>query len=169
MGWQVGTLSSSHPSFALSVFFLSFSTLAGCALCQVCHCVRASPIFLPEMPALCFLAHTPTLARQKGADCGRTHTLSSPRHTHLDTRAKKRRIMLVPWIFFLWAGAGPPEGVHAGGRWVPTARRRRRFFQIFFFFFAIFTCFHGNSAYLRPCYHALRQPVGAADRAMMHN
>ena len=22
---------------------------------------------------------------------------------------------------------------------------------------------------LRPCYHALRQPVGAADRAMLHN
>jgi len=26
------------------------------------------------------------------------------------------------------------------------------------------TCFHGNSAYLRPCYHALRQPVGASGR-----
>ena len=38
-----------------------------------------------------------------------------------------------------------------------------------FSFLAIFTCFHGNSAYLRPCYHALRQPVGAADRAMLHN
>ena len=36
-------------------------------------------------------------------------------------------------------------------------------------FLRFFTCFHGNSAYLRPCYHALRQPVGAADRAMMHN
>ena len=22
---------------------------------------------------------------------------------------------------------------------------------------------------VRPCYHALRQPVGAADRAMLHN
>ena len=22
---------------------------------------------------------------------------------------------------------------------------------------------------LRPCYHALRQPVGAADRALLHN
>ena len=29
------------------------------------------------------------------------------------------------------------------------------------------TCFHGNSAYLRPCYHALRHPFGAADRAML--
>jgi len=47
------------------------------------------------------------------------------------------------------------------------ARRRRRFFRDFFWRF--FTCFHGNSAYLRPCYHALRQPVGAADRAMLHN
>ena len=68
----------------------------------------------------------------------------------------------------LWAGAGAPEGVHAGGRWGPMARRRRRFFA-FFLFSRFFTCFHGNSAYLRPCYHALRQPVGAADRAMMHN
>ena len=44
------------------------------------------------------------------------------------------------------------------------ARRRRRFFRIVFLFWRFFTCFHGNSAYLRPCYHALRQPVGAADR-----
>ena len=29
--------------------------------------------------------------------------------------------------------------------------------------------FHGNSAYLRPCYHALRHPFGAADRAMLLN
>ena len=69
----------------------------------------------------------------------------------------------------LWAGAGAPEGVHAGGRWGPMARRRRRFFRDVFLFWRFFTCFHGNSAYLRPCYHALRQPVGAADRAMMHN
>ena len=38
-----------------------------------------------------------------------------------------------------------------------------------FFFARIFTCFYGNSAYLRPCYHALRQPFGAADRAMLLN
>ena len=69
----------------------------------------------------------------------------------------------------LWAGAGAPEGVHAGGRWGPMARRRRRFFRDVFLFWPFFTCFHGNSAYLRPCYHALRQPVGAADRAMLHN
>ena len=66
----------------------------------------------------------------------------------------------------LWRGAGGLEGTHAGGRWGPMARRRRRFFG---FFWRFFTSFHGNSAYLRPCYHALRQPVGAADRAMMHN
>ena len=66
----------------------------------------------------------------------------------------------------LWGGAGALEGTHAGGRWGPTARRRRRFFRIFS---AIFYLFHGNSAYLRPCYHALRQPVGAADRALLHN
>ena len=40
----------------------------------------------------------------------------------------------------LWAGAGPPEGVHAGGRWGPMARRRRRFFGVFSFF-AIFYLF----------------------------
>ena len=76
---------------------------------------------------------------------------------------------LALFYFLLWAGAGAPEGVHAGGRWGPMARRRRRFFGVFFLFSRFFTCFHGNSAYLRPCYHALRQPVGAADRAMMHN
>ena len=36
-------------------------------------------------------------------------------------------------------------------------------------FMPFFTCFQGNSPYLRPCYHALRQPVGAADRALLHN
>ena len=98
MGWQVGALSSSHPSFGLSVFFLSFSTLAGCALCQVCHCVRASPIFLPEMPAL-YVEHTLHTGTTKGRGLW-AHTLSSPRHTHLDTRAKKRRIMVVPFFVF---------------------------------------------------------------------
>ena len=47
--------------------------------------------------------------------------------------------------YSLWAGAGAPEGVHAGGRWGPMARRRRRFFWIFLFW-PFFTCFHGNSA-----------------------
>ena len=40
----------------------------------------------------------------------------------------------------LWAGAGAPEGVHAGGGWGPMARRRRRFFR-FFSFLAIFYLF----------------------------
>ena len=55
-----------------------------------------------------------------------------------------------------------------GGDGVPWPAAGADFLE-FFSFFEIFTCFHGNSAYLRPCYHALRQPVGAADRAMMHN
>ena len=38
----------------------------------------------------------------------------------------------------LWAGAGAPEGVHAGGRWGPMARRD--FFAIFFW--RVSTCFH---------------------------
>ena len=70
------------------------------------------------------------------------------------------------FALFLWGEAGALEGIHAGGRWGPMARRRVAEFS---FFARFFTCFHANSAYLRPCYHALRQPVGAADRAMMHN
>ena len=57
-----------------------------------------------------------------------------------------------------------------GGRWGPM-RHGANFFETFFFlrdFLLVFMA-HGNSLYLRPCYHALRQPVGAADRAMMHN
>ena len=38
----------------------------------------------------------------------------------------------------LWAGAGAPEGVNAGGRWGPMARRD--FFAIFFW--RVSTCFH---------------------------
>ena len=71
--------------------------------------------------------------------------------------------------WMLWGGAGALECIHAGGRWGLMARRRRRFFRVFFFFVPFFTCFQGNSPYLRPCYHALRQPVGAADRALLHN
>ena len=55
-----------------------------------------------------------------------------------------------------------------GGDGVPQPAAGADFWH-FLFFAHFFTCFHGNSAYLRPCYHALRQPVGAADRAMMHN
>ena len=43
------------------------------------------------------------------------------------------------------------------------------FLAFFSLFGLFFTCFHGNSAYLRPCYHALRHPFGAADRAMLLN
>ena len=53
----------------------------------------------------------------------------------------------------LWGEAGALEGIHAGGRWGPTARRRRRFFRDFFSFFArCFTCFQGIR---RSCGHAI--------------
>ena len=71
-----------------------------------------------------------------------------------------------PWRVSMRGGDGvrwPAAGADFFGLFL----RKRRFFLAFFARF--FTCFHGNSAYLRPCYHALRQPVGAADRAMMHN
>ena len=39
----------------------------------------------------------------------------------------------------LWAaGAGAPEGVHAGGRWGPMARRRRRFLDFLGDFLLVF-------------------------------
>jgi len=52
----------------------------------------------------------------------------------------------------LWAGAGAPEGVHAGGRWGPMARRRRRFFGVFFFFRDFLLVFMGIR---RTCGHAI--------------
>ena len=57
---------------------------------------------------------------------------------------------------------GYPCGGAMGSHGPPQA-------PIFSVFLRDFSLFHGNSAYLRPCYHALRQPVGAADRAMLHN
>ena len=63
---------------------------------------------------------------------------------------------------------GPQRVSMRGGDGVPWPAAGADFWS-FFLFSPFFTCFHGNSAYLRPCYHALRQPVGAADRAMMHN
>ena len=54
-----------------------------------------------------------------------------------------------------------------GGDGVPQPAAGADFFGIFFR--AIFYLFHGNSANLRPCYHALRHPFGAADRAMLLN
>ena len=42
------------------------------------------------------------------------------------------------------------------GDYMPYANTPRIFLLVFM----------GNLAYLRPCYHALRQPVGAADRAL---
>ena len=52
-----------------------------------------------------------------------------------------------------------------GGDGVPRAAAGADFFR--FFFARFFTCFMGIR---RPCYHALRQPVGAADRALgLHN
>ena len=45
-----------------------------------------------------------------------------------------------------------------GGDGVPQPAAGADFFGIFARFF---TCFHGNSADLRPCYHALRHPFGS--------
>ena len=55
-----------------------------------------------------------------------------------------------------------------GGDGVPQPAAGADFLR-FSFFAPFFTRFHGNSAYLRPCYHALRHPFGAADRAMLLN
>ena len=66
-------------------------------------------------------------------------------------------------------GGGAPRGYPCGGEMGSHGPPQAPIFWSFFLFSRFFTCFHGNSAYLRPCYHALRQPVGAADRAMMHN
>ena len=72
--------------------------------------------------------------------------------------------------FCLWGGAarGGPRGYPCGGEMGsdgPPAPPQAPSLGVLRFFI----CFHGNSAYLRPCYHALRQPVGAADRAMLLN
>ena len=56
-----------------------------------------------------------------------------------------------------------------GGDGVPRPAAGADFFGTFFFFCAMFYLFSRNSPVLRPCYHALRQPVGAADRALLHN
>ena len=66
-------------------------------------------------------------------------------------------------------GRGGPRGYPCWGPMGSHGPPQAPIFWEFFFFAPVFTCFHGNSAYLRPCYHALRQPVGAADRAMLHN
>ena len=80
------------------------------------------------------------------------------------------------WDGKVQSGCGPlgrrggPRGCPCGGEMGSHGPPQAPIFRSFFFLFSrFFTCFHGNSAYLRPCYHALRQPVGAADRAMMHN
>ena len=61
-------------------------------------------------------------------------------------------------------GDGAPQPA-AGADFLTFLFFLARFFTIFF----VKHCFHGNSAYLRPCYHALRHPFGAADRAMLLN
>jgi len=53
-----------------------------------------------------------------------------------------------------------------GGEGVPRPAAGADFFEIFFEHFYLFSWEFGV---LRPCYHALRQPVGAADRALLHN
>jgi len=99
---------------------------------------------------------TPLFAAVGGAACPcpcemcAKNTLNTP-HTHTSP---------------LGGGEGPrgyPCGGEMGSPSPPQAP------MDFFFFARFFTCFHGNSAYLRPCYHALRHPFGAADRAMLLN
>ena len=54
-----------------------------------------------------------------------------------------------------------------GGDGVPQPAAGADFFGIFFR--AIFYLFSWEFGDLRPCYHALRHPFGAADRAMLLN
>ena len=65
--------------------------------------------------------------------------------------------------------SGPARGAQRvsmrGGDGVPWPAAGADFSR-FFFFGHFLLVFMGIR---RPCYHALRQPVGAADRAMMHN
>ena len=67
-------------------------------------------------------------------------------------------------------GGGGPRGYPCGGEMGSHGPPQAPIFSgLFFFFCAIFYLFSRNSPVLRPCYHALRQPVGAADRALLHN
>ena len=63
---------------------------------------------------------------------------------------------------------GGPRGCACGGEMGPHGPPQAPIFQGFLFS-AIFYLFSWEFGDLRPCYHALRQPVGDADRAMMHN
>ena len=55
------------------------------------------------------------------------------------------------WVWSATSRGRPPDGgVHANTQHPPD----------------FLLVFMGNLAFLRPCYHALRQPVGAADRAL---
>ena len=60
-------------------------------------------------------------------------------------------------------GRGGPRGYPCGGEMGSQAPIFSRFFARFF------TCFKWELGVLRPCYHALRQPVGAAGRVLLHN
>ena len=73
-----------------------------------------------------------------------------------------------PWNSVPLGGGEGPRGYPCGGEMGPPSPPQAPIF-LAFFFARFFTCFHGNSAYLRPCYHALRHPFGAADRAMLLN
>ena len=64
-------------------------------------------------------------------------------------------------------GCEGPRGYPCGGEMGSHGPPQAPIFSAFLRDFSL--VFHGNSAYLRPCYHALRQPVGAADRALLHN
>ena len=64
---------------------------------------------------------------------------------------------------------GPQRVSMRGGDGAPWPAAGADFFRFFSSFFSDFYLFSWEFGDLRPCYHALRQPVGAADRAMMHN
>ena len=67
-------------------------------------------------------------------------------------------------------GCEGPRGYPCGGEMGSHGPPQAPIFFVFFFFLRKFSLvFMGTRRYLRPCYHALRQPVGAADRAMLHN
>ena len=56
-----------------------------------------------------------------------------------------------------------------GGDGVPWPAAGADFFGMFFFFGHFLLVLWEFGVLAAICYHALRQPVGAADRAMMHN
>ena len=99
MRWQVGTLSSSHPSFGLFSFFRS--ALAGCALCQVPLCSCVAHLSPGDACSMFFGTHSHTAhwhdKRGRGL-WARTRSLAHG--THISTHERKRGEILLPLMFF---------------------------------------------------------------------